>query len=209
MQNIIEILKANGLELTEEQITAVNKAVAENYKTVAEFDKKVGKLETERDGYKSQLNEVNETLKGFEGVDLDGMKNQLAEAQKKAEEAEKAFSEKLAKRDFDDALKTAMDNYSFSSVSAKNAIMDEIRSKNLTMVDGKIVGLNEVMDGIKAKDAGAFVDNANPPAQFTAPMGTNPTSKTYSSKDEILKIKDAQERQQAIRDNIGLFVQTK
>ena len=85
MQNIIEILKANGLELTEEQQSAINKAVAENYKTVAEFDKKIGKLEAERDGLKEQYNTVSETLKSFDGVDVDGMKKQLEEAQKKAD----------------------------------------------------------------------------------------------------------------------------
>ena len=79
MQNIEEILKANGVELTEEQSTAIKKAVAENYKTVAEVEKKVGKLEAERDNYKEQLDTANETLKKFDGVDAEGMKKQIDE----------------------------------------------------------------------------------------------------------------------------------
>lgn len=206
MQNIIEILKANGLELTDEQQSAINKAVADNYKTVNEFDKKIGKLEAERDGLKEQLAEVNNTLKTFDGVDVDGMKRQLAEAQQKAEDAEKAFNAKLSEREFDEALKEAMDAYKFSSEYAKNAIMAEIKSKGLPMVDGKIVGLGEVMDGIKKRDENAFSTD-KPKAQFTAPMSADDTGRKYESKEDILKIKDAKERQQAIRDNIGLFVQ--
>lgn len=207
MQNIIEILKANGLELTEEQQSAINKAVADNYKTVAEFDKKLNKVEAERDGLKEQLEQVNNTLKTFDGVDLDSMKQQLADAQKKAEEAEKNYNAKLSEREFDDALNEALGAYSFSSEYAKSAIMAEVKSKGLPMVDGKIVGLGEVMDGIKKRDESAFKTD-KPTAQFTTGFSTDDNGgKKYESKDEILKIKDAKERQQAIRDNIGLFVQ--
>ena len=206
MQNIIEILKANGLELTEEQQSAINKAVAENYKTVAEFDKKIGKLEAERDGLKEQYNTVSETLKSFDGVDVDGMKKQLEEAQKKAEDAEKAFNARLTEREFDDALREALNGYRFSSEYAKSAIIAEVKSKGLPMVDGKIVGLGEVMDGIKQRDADAFTSD-KPTAQFTTSFGNEDNGKKYETKEDILKIKDAKERQQAIRDNIGLFVQ--
>lgn len=206
MQNIIEILKANGLELTEEQQSAINKAVAENYKTVAEFDKKIGKLEAERDGLKEQYDTVSETLKSFDGVDVDGMKKQLEEAQKKAEDAEKAYNARLTEREFDDALREALNGYRFSSEYAKSAIIAEVKSKGLPMVDGKIVGLGEVMEGIKQRDADAFTSD-KPTAQFTTSFGNEDNGKKYETKEDILKIKDAKERQQAIRDNIGLFVQ--
>ncbi len=209
MQNIVEILKANGLELTDEQQSAINKAVADNYKTISEFDKKIGKLEAERDGLKEQLESVNNTLKTFDGVDLDGMKKQLAEAQQKAEDAEKAYNAKLSEREFDDALREALEGYRFSSDYAKSAIMAEVKSKGLPMVDGKIVGLGEVMDGIKKRDENAFSTD-KPRAQFTAGFTSDDNGgKKYESKEDILKIKDAKERQQAIRDNIGLFVQQK
>lgn len=209
MQNIIEILKANGLELTDEQQSAITKAVADNYKTVAEFDKKLGKVEAERDGLKEQLENVNNTLKTFDGVDVDGMKKQLEEAQKKAEEAEKAFNAKLSEREFDDALKEAFEGYKFSSEYAKSAIMAEVKSKGLPMVDGKIVGLGEVMDGIKKRDENAFA-TTKPTAQFTSSFNTDSNDgKRYETKEDILKIKDAKERQEAIRNNIGLFVQQK
>ena len=41
MKNIIDILKGLGIEVPEDKASDLNKEVAENYKTVAEFDKKV------------------------------------------------------------------------------------------------------------------------------------------------------------------------
>lgn len=206
MQNIIEILKAVGVTLTDEQSADLNAKVTENYKTVAEFNKKVARLEAERDGFKEQMETAQTTLKGFEGVDVEQMNKQLEEYKTKAEQAEAAYNKRLHERDFDDALKTAMDGYKFSSTAAKNAIIAEIKGKGLTLVDGKIVGLKEVMDGIKERDKDAFATDSAPAAQFTAPISGATAGKTYSSKEEIMKIKDAAERQQAIRDNINLFV---
>lgn len=48
MKNINEILKDLGIEVPEDKTAELQKLVAENYKTVAEFDKKVGRVETER-----------------------------------------------------------------------------------------------------------------------------------------------------------------
>ena len=71
MKNINEILKDLGITVPEDKAAELQKLVAENYKTVAEFDKKVGRLETERDGLQSQLDTAAETLKKFEGIDAD------------------------------------------------------------------------------------------------------------------------------------------
>ncbi|MBO7207721.1 MAG: phage scaffolding protein [Kiritimatiellae bacterium] len=208
MQNIIEILKGLNVTLTDEQTAELNKAVASNYKTVAEFDKKVARLEAERDGFKEQMETAQTALKGFEGVDVEQMNRQLNEYKTKAEKAEAAYNKRLQERDFDDALKSAFEGYKFTSAAAKAAILAEVKSKGLTMADGKIVGLSDVMAGIKERDKDAFADEtpAAPAAQFTAPIAGATAGKTYTSKEEIMKIRDASERQQAIRDNINLFV---
>lgn len=205
MQNITEILRAVGVELTEEQNTAVVKAVAENYKTIAEFDKKIGKLESERDGFKEQLDTATETLKGFEGIDKDAIETELANWKKKAEDAEKSFNERIYERDFNDALRDAMEGYNFSSNAAKNSVIAEVKAKGLKMEGGKILGLNDVMASIKEKDADAFIDEDAPRAKFTARMSGTPSGKKYASKEEIMKIKDARTRQDAIASNMDLF----
>jgi len=53
MQNIIEILKGIGVEVPADKTEELNKQLAANYKTVAEHQQKIGRLEQERDGYKA------------------------------------------------------------------------------------------------------------------------------------------------------------
>ena len=62
--------------------------MAKNYKTIAEYDKKIKKVEAERDGYKEQLDTANETLKGFEGVDVEEMNKKLEQYKTEKKEME-------------------------------------------------------------------------------------------------------------------------
>ena len=117
MKNINEILKDLGITVPEDKAAELQKLVAENYKTVAEFDKKVGRLETERDGLQSQLDTAAETLKKFEGIDADQIKAELAAATKKAEDAEQSLKDQLEERDYNDALKACFSGIKFSSAS--------------------------------------------------------------------------------------------
>lgn len=210
MQNIIEIVKAVlGVELTQEQETELTKQTAANYKTVAEFDKKIKSLESDRDGFKERAETAEKTLQGFDGVDLDTMRTQLAEYKAQAEQAKTEYQRQIAQRDFDDALTKAMEGYKFSSTAARDAIMAEIRGKGLSLVDGKIVGLGDVMDIIKERDAAAFEpDEGDKPARFTGKLGGGDNGKKYATKEEILKIEDPVERQQAIGNNLQLFQNT-
>ena len=187
MQNIIEILKGFGLEVPADKTDALNAEVAKNYRTIADYNKqtaKTTKAEQERDGYKEQLDTANETLKGFEGVDLTTIQSDLAAWKKKAEDAEKDFAAKIYARDFDDALKAEMESVKFSSEAAKRAVMAEIRDAKLNLKDGKILGLNDLIEQIKSKQGKGAITKA-----------------------DIMKIKDASERQAAIAEHLDLFTQ--
>lgn len=196
MKNIIEILKDIGIEIPAEKLTDFNKAVGENYKTIAEHEKKIGKLEAERDAQSSRADTAEETLKSFEGIEPDKIQAQLADYKKRAEEAERDYADKLYARDFDDALKAAMGEYEFSSIAAKNAIMEEVRREGLKLKDGKIMGLDDVMTTIKARDESAFVDKAlaDKQARFTTSVSSTSQPGGVKSYNEIVKIKDNTER---------------
>ena len=175
MKNISEILKEIGLEIPEEKQNDFNTAFSENYKTVNEFNKRVGKVEEERDGWKAKAETAETTLKGFEGVDLEKIKSDLADWKTKAETAEKDYQKKIAERDFNDALTAGVGKYKFTSEAAKRAVMAEIKKKGLTMSDGKILGLDDAIGQIKEADKGAFVDEEEEEleagrARFTEPM---------------------------------------
>ena len=62
MKNIFEILAALGIVIPEDKKQDITKQVAENYKTVAEFEKVKSRLEVERDNYKDSLDTAQNSL---------------------------------------------------------------------------------------------------------------------------------------------------
>ena len=210
MQNIEAILTELGIEVSADKKESLTKKVAENYVTKAEHEKKLGKAETDRDTWKGKAETAESTLKGFEGVDLETMQKDLADWKKKAEDAEKNAQAQLYERDFTDALKTEFEGIKFSSEAAKRAIMAEVKEAGLKLKDGKILGLNDLIEQMKQSDASAFVDESQQQAQqnqarFAAPrIGQQQTPGSMTRKD-IEAIKDPSERQAAIAQNIQLF----
>ena len=205
MKNITDILAGLGVEIPEDKAETLNKEVAENYKTIAEFNKKIQKAEQDRDEIKAQLNTATETLKGFEGIDPQKITEQLNSYKTAMEQAQAEYNKKIVERDFNDVLRAELDKQKFSSQYARKSVEAAIKAKGLTMENGKIIGLNDVLASIRAEDAGVFVDESNPPAVFTTHISGEPTGKKYSSKAEIMKIKNTKERQKAIAENIDLF----
>lgn len=208
MTNIIEILKGLGIEVPADKQSELNKQVADNYKTVVEVDKKIGKLEAERDQWKSQAETAEETLKGFEGKDFDAIIKDRDDWKVKADNAKKDYEAKLYERDFADALDKEIANIRFTSESAKKAVMDEIRNAGLKLSDNKILGLNDLVAQIKTRDASAFVDEEQEHLEQTQPKFTQPIKNPSGgnvTKESIMAIKDRSERQQAMLENKSLF----
>ena len=199
-----EELKAQGL--TEEQISFV---MAENGKDLKKLQKENDNLSADRDTWKEKAEAAETMLKGFEGVDLETMQKELSDWKQKATEAEKKAQEQIYERDFADALKTEFEGIKFSSEAAKRAIMAEVKEAGLKLKDGKILGLNDLISQMKEKDASAFIDEGQQKAQQNAARFTQPFQRQNQSggitKDQIMGIKDASERQSAIAANIHLF----
>lgn len=209
MQKLIETLKTFGIEIPADKQADVKKALSEHYKNAGEYSKVVSKLETERDTWKEKAETAEATLKGFEGVDLETIQRELTDWKEKAKKAEKNAQAQLYERDFSDALKTEFEGIKFSSEAAKRAIMAEVKEAGLKLKDGKILGLNDLITQMKEKDASAFVDDEQQKAQQNQARFTQPTNKQGQggalTKDQIMSIKDASERQAAIAANMSLF----
>lgn len=209
MQNIIEICKEFGLEIPADKQAEFNKKVSENYLTKAEHDKKIGKIETERDNWKEKAETAENTLKGFDGKDFETITKERDEWKKKAEDAEKDYNAKIAEREKADLLKDAFANIKFSSEAAKKSIMAQI-SESVQVKNGRLIGFNDLLDEAKKNDATAFVDevveklNENKP-KFTEVKKNNNGSEAPMSRSDIMKIKDASERQAAIARNLSEF----
>lgn len=200
MQKLIEMLQKYGIEIPADKQADIKKDLSEHYKNAAEYTKAIGKLETERDGWKKKAEDAEATLKGFEGVDLEKIRAELADWKKKAADAEETARKQLYERDFNDALKEKFDTIKFTSEAAKKAIMEEVRGAGLTLKDGKILGLDDLIGQIRERDASAFVDEGQQEArqnaaQFTTQknVGGTPGKKSLKemSLDERIKLKQS------------------
>lgn len=174
--DIFEMLKNAGVEIPEDKKDSFNTEFRKSYKSEAEVTKKVSAAETDRNSWKKRAEDAEGTLKGFEGKDFDAIQKERDEWREKAEKAENDYREKLYQRDFTDALDLEIANYKFTSEYAKNAVMEEVKAAGLKLVDGKIIGFNDMMESIRGKDAAAFVNEQTEhleqgAACFTVPLG--------------------------------------
>lgn len=202
MKKLIETLRSLGIEVPEDKEKEVKTKLSEYYKNVGEVEKYTKNLETDRDEWKQRAETAEETLKKFDGVDLETMQTELATWKAKAENAEKDYAAKIEQRDFEDALKEEIGGYKFTSEAAKKAIMAEIREAGLKVKDGKILGLSDLLAQMKEKDASAFVDEkqeqleAGRAKPFTGPLkgAVQPTTSEKwksMSLDERMKLKSS------------------
>ncbi len=208
--DIFEMLKEAGVEILADKKDDFNKEFRKTYKSEGEISKATQKLEADRDNWKQKAEDAEETLKKFDGIDPEKVQAELADWKRKAEDAEKDYAEKLAQRDFEDALKEEISGYKFTSEAAKRAVISDIREAGLKVKDGKILGLSDLISQMKEKDASAFVDEHQEAleqnrARFTQPLNQNAGGGKRMTRDEILGIKDRTERQRAIAENISLF----
>lgn len=120
MKNIEAILAEAGIELTEEQKTAVNKAVGENYKPIADWQKQVDKVTSLTD----QLNTATEAMKKFDGVDPEALKEQIVELNQKLTDKESEYQAQIADRDFQDMLKESIVTAKGKNAKAITALLD-------------------------------------------------------------------------------------
>ena len=197
MKNIYEILKSYGIEIPEDKKEAFDKEVLENYKTVSEVDtlrSKLTKAETERDNIQSKY----DTDIAQRDADLASLQTQLKDAGGDAEKlatlqtnfdhlqttynkAKADYEKQLAEQAYDFAIKENSSKLKFSSNSAKKAFMSDLKAKNLSMENGKILGFDDFVNAYKEQDAGAFITespspkNDEPKPSFSAK--TNPGDK--------------------------------
>jgi len=120
MKNIETILKDAGLEVTADQLAAIDKEVKENYKTITDYEKQKDKLTASEDKVKT----LTESLEKFDGVDADKLTGEIAALKKQLEEKDKSYASQLADRDFDDLVKDAIAEARGRNPKAIKALLD-------------------------------------------------------------------------------------
>ena len=128
MENIIQILTGLEIEVPEGKRDALNKAVAENYKTVAEVNAKAEKIAT----LEKSLDEANAAIEAAKGADATNA-DEIAKMQERIKAYEDAEAERAAeaaeaeKRGaFDADFEKALDGRKFASELTRAAVADKV-----------------------------------------------------------------------------------
>lgn len=170
----------------------------------------VNALKEQRDSYKADAEKLTSVQK-----ELDDMK---AAAEKNGKDAYKVKYEAL-KEDFDkfkkdqkekethakkeDAFKTILEEVGISEKRIKSVLkvsdVDAIEFDD----DGKVKDVDALKKTISEEWEDFIVQKETKGAQTANPPASS--GKTYKSKDEIMAIKDAKERQTAIAENHEMF----
>ena len=200
MKNIHTILSDLGITVPEDKIADLNKEVATNYKTVAEYDKQAGKLTAMTERAETAEN----TLKGFEGKDFDAITKERDEWKQKHADLEKKHQEEADAREFNDLLTAAIGEAKGKNAKSiiANLDVDDLKSSKNRDKDIKaaIAKVKEDCDYLFDAD-----DGGTPPAKFTGERKGNGGNGGKLTKADIMAIKDPFERQSQIAANLHLF----
>lgn len=134
MKNILTILKEMGIEVPSDKESALNTAVSENYKTIAEHQKALNKittLENEKADLSGQLDTANTTISGFDGsmskADVKKLKDDYEQQIKEAQEAASKKISEMNQRSFIEKK--------FNEINVKQPAMREYYSQRIMSED--------------------------------------------------------------------------
>ena len=202
-----EDLKAQGL--TEEQISFV---MAENGKDIGKVKKDLENMTAERDKEKSRADTAEETLKGFDGVDVEGLNKSIADWKKKAEDAEKDYKQKLDDRDFNDLVSAEIAKANGLNKKAIMALLDvDTLKDSKNQKDDVASAIKALAEAEDSKFLFKAADNKPVPHFTSVNKGGAGSGTVIKSKDDIFAMENgkykysAAERDQLIADNIELF----
>lgn len=200
MKNIHTILSEYGITVPDDKKADFDKAIAANYKTVAEYDKQAGKLTAMTERAETAEN----TLKGFEGKDFDAITKDRDEWKQKHADLERKHQEEADAREFTDELIEAI-----KAAKGKNpkAIMALLPIDDLRASKNRRKDIDAAIAEVKESDGYQFDadDGGTPPAKFTGPRKDGGNGGGKLTKKDIMAERDSVKRQKLILENSHLF----
>ena len=127
MKNIFEIMKEYGLEVPEDKKKDFEKAVLENYKTVADYENQTQKLETANSTIRANdaaIADLKKELDAFKDVDVTALNQRISTLETEKANIEKEYNDKIADRDFQDNVKGMIAKYKGKNEKAIMALLD-------------------------------------------------------------------------------------
>ena len=202
MKNIHTILSDLGVSIPEDKKTEFDKAVSENYKTIAEYEKKVNRLTEDLNAEKKRADDAVETLKGFEGKDFEAITKDRDEWQRKHNELVETQKKETEEREFNEMLSAAISETKGKNTKAITALLDldALRKSKNQEKD-----IKAALECVKKDNEYLFDVTGAPPARFDEPGKGGAGGGGNATVKEIMAIKDPVERQAKIVQNMHLF----
>lgn len=202
MKNIIDICEDFGLEIPADKHADFLKAVAGEYKTNAEHQKKTDRLTADLEAEKNARKTAEDTLKGFEGKDFDAITRERNEWKRKYDEAEEKHRKEAEEREFNEILNTAITEAKGRNAKAIIAMLDldKLRSSRNQEKD-----IKAALDSMRSEHGYLFDDNGGNPA-FTGNKGNGGSGGNKLTREEIMAISDRAARRKVMAENQHLFL---
>lgn len=169
------------------------------YVSKDKFDAK----EVELNGLREQLATANATIQSYKDMDVDGIKQSVANWEKKYNDDTAALNQKIADNERAYQEELFLRGYKFSSKAAADGIRAEFVKRKFPFEDGSFIGGKEFMDKLMADDdyKAAFVVEPPAPAsdpapapqpkpQFSDPNPHQPQPKPKASLAELMRRKN-------------------
>ena len=127
MKNIKDIIGELGIELDEAKLGGLEKAVLENYRTVAEVENKQSRISE----LEQQLATANEALEAAKNADVSNadevqaMRDKIAAYEKADEERKAQTEEEKARQEFDEKFGKAVGEKQFVNDIVRGAVADK------------------------------------------------------------------------------------
>lgn len=215
-EDVLEKAKGEDGSIT---VDAVKKVIDDNKVKFVDLSEdgyvSKNKYTSELEAKTKEISTLNETLKTRD-TDLEGLKNQLAEAgtdadkltalqnefnglKGKYDEATKSYKAQLEKQAYEFAVKEFAGTKKFTSNAARRDFINSMIAENLKFKDNKIIGAEDFVGMYTESNADAFVVEtppeppkpAEPKPQFasaTPGASANPSDKMTLS--EMMKMKN-------------------
>lgn len=137
------------LGLTEEQIKGIfainGKEIEELKSQIKDAKKLVDDANLEKGNATKMVEEMQEKLKGFDGVDIAGMRNTIAELQAKMETQAKDFENQKMERAFQDKLDSFIAKKNGKNTTAIKSLLDVNALRGSNNQDADIEGAIEAI----------------------------------------------------------------
>lgn len=153
-----EFLKGLGLE-----DTVIDQIMDENGKDINKANEKVKTLEAEVNNTKELLTNANKEIDSYKSMDIEAIKKSAEDYKTKYETAEKEHQAQLSQIEYDNKLGKYVDKLNLKNDIYKNAVISQIKEKELKFDGDTLLGGEELVKGFKEKYAEAFVDTKPKP----------------------------------------------